>query len=241
MQRSAIVTGAGRGIGRAVAERLSADGYGVVVFDRDGATAAAVAEGMDGGGGVAVEGDVRDDGDLGRALAAAAGLGTIGVLVNNAGVAGRTGPIGEQTDEDWQVVIDTMLTAAFRWSRAVVPPMRDAGWGRIVNIASVAGKEGNPNLIPYSVAKAGMICMAKALAKEVAHDGILVNAVAPAVIDTDLLRDITDAQVEYMLSRIPLGRPGTVDEVAAAVSFLVGEGSFTTGQTLDVSGGRCTY
>lgn len=236
-RRTAVVTGAGRGIGHASARRLADDGYRVVLFDRDEPAVAEAARQI--AGSSFVVGDVRNADDIERTLQAVDGQ--VDVLVNNAGLPGRTAPIHEQTDDDWNRVIDVLLTAPFRWCRAVVPQMRRVGWGRIVNIASVAGKEGNPNLIPYSVAKAGVICLTKALAKEVAADGILVNAIAPAVIDTALLADLPRHQIDYMASRIPLARLGTPEEVAAGVSFLVNEATFTTGQTLDLSGGRCTY
>jgi 2-dehydro-3-deoxy-L-rhamnonate dehydrogenase (NAD+) len=238
--RAAIVTGAARGIGRAIAERLAADGYPVVLVDLDETELETVCAGSDLLHPFA--GDVCDTATIGGALRfVRETVGPIGILVNNAGVPGRNAPIEEQTDEDWAKTLDVLLTAPFRWCRAAVPEMRREGWGRIVNIASVAGKEGNPNLLPYSVAKAGVICLGKALAREVAGDGILVNAVAPGVVETDLLKSLTEEQVEYMLSRIPLGRAGSVEEVAAAVAYLVGEATFTTGQTIDLSGGRCTY
>lgn len=238
--RTAIVTGAARGIGRATAERLAADGYPVVLVDIDQVELEVVCQGSDRLH--AFAGDVCDPDTIAGALDFARDTGgPVGILVNNAGVPGRNAPIEEQTDDDWARTIDVLLTAPFRWCRAVVPEMRRERWGRIVNIASVAGKEGNPNLLPYSVAKAGVICLGKALAREVAGNGILVNAIAPGVVETDLLKSLTEQQVEYMLSRIPLNRPGSVEEVAAAVAFLVGEATFTTGQTIDLSGGRCTY
>lgn len=238
--RGAIVTGAARGIGRAIAERLESDGHSVLLVDIDEDELERVCSQSDRLRGFV--GDVCELTVIEEALQTARDLiGPIGILVNNAGVPGRNAPIEEQTDADWSRTIDVLLTAPFRWCRAVVPEMRRERWGRIVNIASVAGKEGNPNLLPYSVAKAGLICMGKALAREVATDGILVNAVAPGVVETELLNALTDAQVEYMLSRIPLGRAATSAEVAAAVAFLVGEATFTTAQTIDLSGGRCSY
>lgn len=238
--RVAIVTGAARGIGLAIARRLAADGHRVLLVDRDEAVRKA-ADRIDGC--AAFVGDVTDDDVvLGAIDWTETNLGDLGILVNNAGVPSRVNPIERQTDEDWDRAVAVMLTAPFKWCRAAVPRMRQHGWGRIVNVASVAGKEGNPNSIPYSVAKAGVICLTKALSKETALDGILVNGVAPGVIETDLLSAVDPKDLEPLIAKIPLGRMGQPEEVAAAVSFLSSEEtSFTTGHTFDLSGGRCTY
>ena len=160
IQRIAVVTGAARGIGRAIAERLTSDGHRSVLFDRDEAELSQVAERLVAS--LMIVGDVTSQTDLDRLLQQTAEVaGPIGILVNNAGTAGKTASIEEQSDDDWQAVLDVLLTAPFRWSRAVVPIMHAEGWGRIINIASVAGKEGNPRLIPYSAAKAGLIGIAK--------------------------------------------------------------------------------
>ncbi len=237
---AAIVTGAARGIGLAITRRLAADGRRVLLVDRDDAVTG-VAAGIDGC--AAYVGDITDDAVIHGAIDwTEANLGNLAVLVNNAGIPSRVNPIERQTDEDWSRAIDVMLTAPFKWCRAAVPRMRGHGWGRIVNVASVAGKEGNPNSIPYSVAKAGVICLTKALSKETALDGILVNGVAPGVIETELLKAVDPKDIEPLVAKIPLGRVGQPDEVAAAVSFLASEQtSFTTGHTFDLSGGRCTY
>ena len=239
VKHTALITGAARGIGKAIAYRLQADGHRLILFDKDEAALEEAADHFPGS--LAVGGDVRSLEDLNRALYKAQSLGGVDILVNNAGVAGRTGPIEEQTDEDLLLQIDTILTAFFRWSRAVVPNMRAKGWGRIIYISSVAGKEGNANRIPYSMVEAAVLCLAKALSKEVAAAGILVNAIAPAVIETDLLKQIPKGQLDALVAKIPLGRAGQPAEVAAAVSFLVSEATFTTGQAIDLSGGRCTY
>ena len=170
-------------------------------------------------------------------------LGPIEILVNNAGIAGRTLPLWELEESDLDQVYAVNLKGVFLTCRAVIPGMLAQGYGRILNVASIAGKEGNPTLIPYSSTKAAVIGLTKALAKEVAGKGnITVNAISPAVIRTKILDTIAKETVQYMVSRIPMGRTGTIEEIAALVHFLVSrEASFTTGQCYDISGGRATY
>jgi NAD(P)-dependent dehydrogenase (short-subunit alcohol dehydrogenase family) len=168
--------------------------------------------------------------------------GQIDILVNNAGLGGKAAPLWEQTDEDWQRIIAVNMTGVFNCCRAVITHMRSRKYGRIVSIASIAGKEGNPNMTGYSATKAAVIGFTKSLAKEVALDGICVNSVAPAVIRTKILDQLTPAQVDYMTERIPMRRTGTTEEIAAVVHFLASpDCSFVTGQCYDASGGRATY
>ena len=240
--KTALVTGAARGIGLAIATRLAADGLRVALLDRDGDRVEAAARSV-GRGAMALGGDVTRTKDVDGAVARVErDWGRLDVLVNNAGITGRSFPIWELSDEDWQRVIDVDLTSVFLCCRAAVKVMLRQGSGRIVNIASVAGKEGNPTLVPYSTAKAGVIGLTKALAKEVATRGILVNAVAPAVIGTELLEQMERSTVDLLVSKIPMGRVGRPDEVAALVAWLASdECTFSTGAVYDLSGGRATY
>jgi 3-oxoacyl-[acyl-carrier protein] reductase len=240
--KTALVTGAARGIGLAIATRLAADGARVALLDQD-AAALVTATRQVGGGALALAGDVTRARDVDAAVGRVEGTwGRLDVLVNNAGITGRSFPIWELSDEDWQRVIDVDLTSVFLCCRAAVKVMLRQGGGRIVNIASIAGKEGNPTLVPYSTAKAGVIGLTKALAKEVATRGIFVNAVAPAVIGTELLKQMEPSTVELLISKIPMGRVGKPEEVAALVAWLASdECSFSTGAVYDLSGGRATY
>jgi 3-oxoacyl-[acyl-carrier protein] reductase len=239
--KTAFVTGAGQGIGAAIVRRLATAGARVGVFDVDERLASAVAAEA---GGIALVGSVTSETDIDRALGRLAREGgSPEIVVNNAGILGRVGPIGSLDRSEFERVLEVNLIGPFLVSRAVLPAMLERKYGRIVNVASIAGKEGNPNLIPYSVSKAGLIAMTKALAKEVAGQGdITVNSISPAVIHTPMMDAMPKATQEYMVSRVPLGRPGTSDEVAALVHYLVSsEASFTTGQCYDISGGRATY
>ncbi|MGC8793157.1 MAG: SDR family NAD(P)-dependent oxidoreductase [Bryobacteraceae bacterium] len=244
--QTALVTGAARGIGEAIARRLAAAGARVAVSDVDLEGARLVAASINvhaGPQAMAVFLDVTHYGSVTAAVAEVLErTGRLDILVNNAGIAGRAAPLWEQTDEDWQRVIAINMTGVFYCCRAVIPHMRERRYGRIVNIASIAGKEGNPNMTAYSASKAGVIGFTKALAKEVALDGICVNAVTPAVVRTPILEQLTPAQIEYMTSRIPMKRTGTPEEIAAVVHFLASpDCSFVTGQVYDASGGRATY
>jgi 3-oxoacyl-[acyl-carrier protein] reductase len=239
--RTALVTGAARGIGLAIAERLLAEGARVALVDRD-PEVEVVARRL-GSRARALLADVTRSAEVDGAVAAAhRWADRLDVVVNNAGITGRSYPIWELTDEDWQRVIAVDLTSVFLVCRAAVRLMLPRRAGRIVNIASIAGKEGNPTLVPYSSAKAGVIGLTKALAREVATQGILVHAIAPAVIGTELLQQMTKETVDMLVAKIPMGRVGTPAEVAALVAWLASdECTFTTGAVHDLSGGRASY
>ena len=240
--RTALVTGAARGIGLAIARRLVADGLAVALLDVDRPAVEAAARAL-GERTRSIAADVTRSADVDAAVREVVDAwGRLDVLVNNAGITGRSVPIWELDDRDWARVLAVDLTSVFYCCRAAIRVMLAQGGGRIVNIASIAGKEGNPTLVPYSSAKAGVMGLTKALAKEVATRGILVNAVAPAVIATELLRQMAPSTVDLLVSKIPMGRVGRPEEVAALVAWLASEEcSFSTGAVYDLSGGRATY
>ena len=240
--KTALVTGAARGIGLAIARRLVRDGARVALVDLDGAGAEAAAKQL-GDRTLGLAADVALTADVDRAVRTVhERWGRLDIAVNNAGITGGSKLTWEVTDEEWQRVIAVDLTAVFLVARAAVRLMLTQGSGRIINIASIAGKEGNPTLVPYSTAKAGVIGFTKALAKEVATRGILVNAVAPAVIGTDMVQQMSKETVDMLIAKIPMGRIGRPEEVAALVAWLASdECSFSTGAVYDLSGGRATY
>jgi NAD(P)-dependent dehydrogenase (short-subunit alcohol dehydrogenase family) len=237
----ALVTGGGRGIGTGIARRLHAAGARIAVFDREVAAAQAVADELEG---LALVGDVCSEHQVADAVdLAERHLGPLSILVNNAGITGRTDVSWNLTVDEVRAVFEVNMIGPFLFCKAAVPRFLERRYGRIVNVGSIAGKEGNPTLMPYSASKAAVIALSKSLAKELAGKGdITVNAISPAVIRTAILDGVAPATVEYMISKIPMGRTGTVDEVAALIHYLVSpEASFTTGQCYDISGGRATY
>jgi len=245
--RHAIITGGARGIGYAVAERLLASGAHVALWDLDAdklATSVAALQAAHPHQQVSGQAlDISDDASVQReANALAARWGRIDILVNNAGITGGNGLTWELEPAVWRQVIEVNLIAPYLTCRAVVPHMLAGGWGRIVNIASVAGKDGNPNASHYSASKAGLIGLTKSLGKELAQKNILVNAITPGAAKTDIFDQMTQQQIDYMLSKMPMGRFLQVQEVAAMVAWLASEDcSFTTGGVFDISGGRATY
>ncbi len=241
-KRTAVVTGGAAGIGLAVARRLTSSGASVALWDRD-AAALAQAQATLGGATITHALDVADAGAVERAaLGTARSLGRIDVLVCSAGITGPNATTWEYPVDAWRQVIDVNLNGLFYCNRSIVPFMLKNDYGRIVNIASVAGKEGNPNAPAYSTSKAGVIGLTKSLGKELAKTGIRVNCVTPAAVRTAIFDQMTQQHIDFMLSKIPLGRFGGVDEVAALVCWLASEEcSFSTGAVFDLSGGRATY
>ena len=224
--RTAVVTGGASGIGAAVVRRLRATDIQAIVFDT-----------TEGPGITRV--DVTDEDACRRAIE---GIPQVDLLINSAGVAGRNAPSWELPDGEFERVLAVNLMGTYYMCRAVLPGMIARGWGRIVNVASIAGKEGNPNAVPYSASKAGVIGLTKAIAKEVATSGVLVNCVTPAVIQTPLLGQVSSEHLQYMVSKIPMNRVGQPEEVAALIIWLCSDDcSFSTGAVFDISGGRATY
>jgi 3-oxoacyl-[acyl-carrier protein] reductase len=240
-----LVTGAARGIGAAIAERLAKDGSCVAVADIDEAAAAEEARRIwaSGAGAFAVQMNVADPASARAAVNHVLEReGQLDILINNAGIAGLAAPVADYPEDEWRRILAIDLDGVFYCCKAALPHMLERGSGRIINIASISGKEGNPNMAAYSTAKAGVIGFTKALAKEVATRGIYVNCVTPAVIATEILSQLSEEAVSYMTSKIPMGRTGQPGEVAAMVSWLASdECSFTTGAVFAVSGGRATY
>jgi 3-oxoacyl-[acyl-carrier protein] reductase len=232
--RVALVTGGSSGIGAAVVRRLLDEGARVASFDLD-------AEAPDGV--LALAGDVARSADVEAAVAQTqAKLGPIDLLICSAGVPGASLPTVDVTDDEWRRVMGINADGVFYCNRAVIPSMVERGYGRIVNVASIAGKEGNPMAGAYSASKAAVIAMTKAIGKDLARTGVIVNCVAPAVIETPILDGITEEHIGYMVDRIPMGRMGEPEEVAALICWLASEEcSFSTGATYDISGGRAVY
>ncbi|MFD2647184.1 SDR family NAD(P)-dependent oxidoreductase [Devosia albogilva] len=238
----AVVTGGAQGIGLAVARRLIASGATVSLWDMNAELLDSAVESL-GAGASAIPVNITDYAAVAAATAAVEGtLGSLDILVHSAGIAGKNAPMDEYDLDEWRRVIDIDLTGAFHVNRAVLPGMKARNYGRIVNIASIAGKEGNPNAAAYAAAKAGVIGMTKAVGKECAAYDIAINAVTPATAKTRILDELKPEFIDYMLSRIPRGRFLEVEEAASMIAWLVSqENSFTTASVFDLSGGRATY
>ncbi len=239
--RIAVVTGGARGIGLAIAERAAASGARVALWDRDATRLAEAAASLPGATAHTV--DLTDEAAVRTAAAETeAAHGRIDILVNNAGITGGNAPTWELPTAEWRRVVEVNLIAPFLVASAVLPGMVARGYGRVVNIASVAGKEGNPNASHYSASKAGLIALTKSLGKELAGKGVMVNCITPAAAKTELFEQMTEAQIAYMLGKIPMGRFVQVEEIAALAAWLMSEEcSFSTGGVFDITGGRSTY
>jgi 2-dehydro-3-deoxy-L-rhamnonate dehydrogenase (NAD+) len=242
--QSAVVTGGARGIGYAIAERFAVSGAAVAIWDIDEPAARNAAERLTRKGRVHdFKVDVTDETSVKNALKATTeALERVDILVNNAGIAGSNVKTWEYTSAEWRRIIEIDLIGVYLCFAAVLPGMIERGYGRIVNIASIAGKEGNPNASAYSAAKAGVIGLTKSIGKEVARNGVIVNCVTPAAVETDIFAQMSKEHIDYMLSKIPMGRFGKVEEIASLVSWLASKDcSFSTGAVFDISGGRATY
>ena len=241
--RFAVITGGAAGIGLATAQRMAESGARVALWDRDQAAAQAAAKTLAGDGHLAVALDVSSESDVaGAAQKTIKAFGTIDIMVCSAGITGPNKTVADYGFDDWRQVFDVNMHGVFLCNRAVLAEMTRRDYGRIVNIASIAGKEGNPNASAYSASKAAVIGLTKSLGKELARTGIRVNCITPAAVKTAIFDQMTQQHIDFMLSKIPMNRFGKVEEIAAMVSWLASEDcSFSTGAVFDISGGRAVY
>ena len=241
--RLAVITGGAAGIGLATAQRMAASGARVALWDRDQAAGQQAVATLPGEGHLAVALDVASEGDVAAAAKKTIeAFGAIDVLVCSAGITGPNKTVADYGFDDWRKVFDVNMHGVFLCNRAVLPSMMERDYGRIVNIASIAGKEGNPNASAYSASKAAVIGLTKSLGKELARTGIRVNCITPAAVRTGIFDQMTQQHIDFMLSKIPMNRFGTVDEMAGMIAWLASEDcSFSTGAVFDLSGGRAVY